>query len=198
MERNKKVIWGILLVLSGVLIALCSIGVINFPFGISLWQIALAVVVMAVLIEGVLRIEFSQTFLMLGIEVIIFEEAIGALVGATEADWINNGVVIFTSLLIGIGLDLIFGGLKRRLKKGRFKLLHLEGGILAFVRYDGKKSYLTIANASYQQCDISFSTSVTSMIIKKESSSFKLPCLSAEIYLLRDNNTDITIKTTDK
>ena len=88
MERNKKVIWGILLVLSGVLIALCSIGVINFPFGISLWQIALAVVVMAVLIEGVLRIEFSQTFLMLGIELIIFEEAIGALVGVAAVVYI--------------------------------------------------------------------------------------------------------------
>ena len=157
MKHNNKILWGILLVLTGVLVALSALGMLSFPMGISIWKIVLAVGVMAVLIEGILRLEFSQTFLMLGIEVIIFEEAIGALLGKTEADWINNWVVILISLLIGIGLDLIFAGLKRRLKKGRFKLFCSDNAFADGLKYiDASKMKKEYIRSNFGDFEVRF------------------------------------------
>ncbi len=155
--KHNKILWGVLLILAGVLVALFSLGTVSFPMGITIWKIVLAVVVMAVLIEGILRLEFAQTFLMAGIEVIIFEEAIGALLGKSEEDWINNWIVILISLLIGIGFDLIFGGLKRRIKKGRSKLFCSDNAFADGLKYiDASKMKKEYIRSNFGDFEVRF------------------------------------------
>lgn len=124
--NRKTVIWGILLILAGVAIALCTLGVIDLPMDISPWRVILGVCVLCVLVEGLSRFEFSQTFLMAGIEVILFEGQIGILIGKNEENWINNWIVLLVAVLVGAGLDMIFSGLKKRCKVKRGKRFGVE------------------------------------------------------------------------
>lgn len=121
MRHMKKAVWGIVLILVGVVMALCALGVIPLPTGISPWRILVGVGVGFILIEGLLDLNFAQAFLMAGILFMIFEESIGALIGKSEANWMSNLVVILIALLVGAGFDMIFGGLKRRFKEKRKK-----------------------------------------------------------------------------
>lgn len=157
MKHYKKILWGILLVLAGVLVALSSLDMVSFPMGISIGKIVLGVVVMYVLIDGLLRLSFVQTFLMLGIELIIFEEVTGALLGKSEANWINNGVVIMVAVLVGIGFDMIFGGLKRRLKKGRFKLFWSDNAFADGLKYiDASKLKKEYVRSNFGDFEVRF------------------------------------------
>lgn len=119
--KRKTIVWGSLLILAGVLVALCTLGVIEIPMGISPWRIILGVGVLFVLVEGLSRLEFAQTFVMAGVEVILFEAQIGTLIGKTEENWINNWIVLLIAALIGAGLDMIFSGVKHKfkIKKGK-------------------------------------------------------------------------------
>ena len=79
-------------------------------------------------------------------------------------------------------------------KTGEFKLLHIDENILAFLRYDSKGAYLTVANVSEHSYDISFSANAVSMTEGRESTTFKITGISAGIYLLKDRKTNIIIK----
>ena len=119
--KRKTVIWGGLLILVGVLVALCTLGVIEIPMGISPWRVILGAFVLLVLVDGLSSLDFVQVLLMAGIEVMLFEAQIGTLIGKTEENWINNWVVLLIAALIGAGLDMIFSGVKKRrkIKKGK-------------------------------------------------------------------------------
>lgn len=130
MRHRKKIIWGIILILTGVLAAVLALGLIKLPFEITPWRAILGAAVLFALVDGLSRLEFAQAFLMAGIEVIIFEEQIGKLIGKTEADWINNWIVILIAVLIGVGFNMIFGGLRRGRRKKRGK--HFDVNVNAF------------------------------------------------------------------
>ena len=119
MKLGKKIIWGILLILAGVLIAALSLGAVTLPFEVEPWRVILGIVVLVALIDGLSRLEFVQTFLMAGIELMLFEEQIGTLIGMTDENWISNWTVLLIAFLVGIGFDMIFGGIRSSLKKKR-------------------------------------------------------------------------------
>ena len=126
MNNRKRILWGILLILVGVAVALISLGVITLPFEISVWRIILGIAVLTVLIEGLSRLEFAQAFIMAGVEVMIFEKEIGALLGKTDENWISNWTVLLISALVGIGFNMIFKGAKRQRRIKRSKTVNVN------------------------------------------------------------------------
>ena len=126
MSQRKRILWGILLVLVGVAVALISLGVITLPFEISAWRIILGIAVLSVLIEGLSRLDFAQAFIMAGIEVMIFEKELGALLGMADENWISNWTVLLISALVGIGFNMIFKGVKRHRKIRKCKTLNVN------------------------------------------------------------------------
>lgn len=126
MKSSKRIIWGIALVLAGVLVALAALGTIVLPVDISPWRIILGVGVLAILINGLATLDFVQTFVMAGIEIMIFEKQIGELLGKTEENWINNWTVLLITFLVGAGFNMIFKGLRTSLKKRRSKIFHFN------------------------------------------------------------------------
>lgn len=124
--KRKTVVWGSLLILVGIAIALCSLGIIEIPLGISPWRIILGICVLCVLVDGLASLDFTQIFLMAGIEVILFEGAIGMLIGKTEENWINNWIVLLIAVLIGAGFNMIFSGVKRKHKIKKSKHFGVE------------------------------------------------------------------------
>ena len=137
--KSKRIIWGIVLIAVGVLIALSSLGMLEIPAGISAWQIILGILEILVLIDGASKLDFAQSFLALGVELIIFEKPIGVLIGKSDENWISNWAVIGISLLVGIGFNLIFkdvkhkASLKRKSKDKTMYQMHAFGDHLRYI-----------------------------------------------------------------
>ncbi len=122
MKRTKRIAFGIILILLGVALALSAAGVLDIPGlpgGLSVWRIALCVVLLFCALNSLLKLEFTGACFLFGLIVLVLEEFLGKLVGASDANWFNNWLIILIALLIGIGLDLIFKGfrLTKRAKK---------------------------------------------------------------------------------
>lgn len=158
MKLTKRIVWGILLIAAGVLIALLSLGAVTLPFDLRPGDVILGIGVLLVLVEGISRLAFAQTFLMAGIELIIFEEEIGSLLGKTEDNWINNWAVILISLLIGIGFDMIFNGIKDRIKGKKRKLFTVNAtGFGDHVKYiDSSKMHTEYYRNNFGDAEIHF------------------------------------------
>ena len=124
MKLRNRIIWGFLLIAGGVLVALTALDIISIPFAISPWKIILGLFLLCAVVDGLSKLDFAQAFIMLGFEVIVFEEAIGTLLGKTEANWINNWTVLLIAMLIGIGFNLIFRSLHIRRRVKRFKIFN--------------------------------------------------------------------------
>jgi predicted membrane protein len=105
------VIAGLLLIALAVFMVLGSLGIgFNMPADIQVWQWIVGGFLLLALFDGIRKLEFVQTFLMLGFEVMVFEPQLGALFGFAEKNWISNWLVFFVSLLVGIGFSMIFKG----------------------------------------------------------------------------------------
>lgn len=114
MNKNVgRILSGLALIAIAVFIVLGSFGIgFSFPGGVEVWQWIVGAFVLMTLIDGLRRLEFVEVFLMLGFEVMIFEPQLGILFGFAERDWISNWLVFFVSLLIGIGMSMIFKGFR--------------------------------------------------------------------------------------
>ena len=112
MEKNiGRILSGIALIALAVFIVLGSFGIgFSFPGNIEVWQWIVGVLLFMALIDSLRRLEFVEVFLMLGFEVMVFEPQLGLLFGFTEENWISNWLVFFVSLLVGIGMSMIFKG----------------------------------------------------------------------------------------
>ena len=117
--RSERIGFGLLLVVLGVVIALCALGVIPPVVGISPWRLILGALLVFVIVDGVVKLDFFKTFVCLGFELMLFEEPIGKLLGMSEANWINNWTVLLVTALIGIGFNIIFRSARRAGKKKR-------------------------------------------------------------------------------
>ncbi len=122
MRKTKRIAFGIILILLGVTLALSVAGVLDIPAlpdGLPVWRIVLCVVLLFCTIDTLLKLEFTGASFLLGLMILVLEEFLGKLVGASSANWFNNWLVMLIALMIGIGLDLIFKGFrfKKRAKK---------------------------------------------------------------------------------
>lgn len=115
MKLKKRIFWGLLLIALGVLIALSSLDLFELSaYGLSTFKIVFGVIVLCALVAGIVSINFKQIFFMLGLEVIIFEGALGVLLGKSSENWVNNWVVLLVALLLGFGFDMIFKGIRKK------------------------------------------------------------------------------------
>ena len=105
------VLAGLALIAVAVVILLGSLGIgFTMPAGIEAWQWVVGVILFLAFIDGLRRLDLVSVMLMLGFEVMVFEPQLGMLFGFGEANWISNWLVFFVSLLLGIGLSMIFKG----------------------------------------------------------------------------------------
>ena len=117
--KSRRVIFGILLVLAGVLIAISAFDVIPPIAGISSWRIFAGAVLLGIVIDGFIKLNFFKAFLCLGFEIIVFEELLGRLMGRSDENWIHNATVLLMASLIGFGLNLIFRNSRRSVRVKR-------------------------------------------------------------------------------
>ncbi len=122
MKRTKRIVFGIVLILLGITLALSVAGVLDLPAlpeGLSVWRIVLGVALLFCAIDLLLKLEFTGAFLFLGLITLMLEEFLSTFFVTNDADWFNNWMVMLIALMIGIGLDLIFKGFRhnRRFKK---------------------------------------------------------------------------------
>lgn len=161
MKLTKRILWGILLIAAGVLIALLSIGSATLPFNLKPGDVILGILVLLVLIDGISRLEFTKIFLMAGIELIIFEEELGSALGKTDENWINNWAIILISLLIGIGFDMIFKGVKDHIrgKKRSFFSINTSGFGDRVKYIDSSKMHTEYYRNNFGDAEIHFENS---------------------------------------
>lgn len=120
MKIRTRIVWGILLIVVGVLVALNALGIFEGFMGISLWKILLGTFVLFAIIDGIVKLNFMQSFLMLGVELMLFERYIGGLIGIESENWISNWTVLLIAFLLGAGFDMIFKSIKGRYKSNKF------------------------------------------------------------------------------
>ena len=114
--KSRRIAFGLVLVAVGMMIALSALGVIPTIAGISPWKVILGAVLLSLVVEGIIKMNFFKIFLCLGFEIILFEELIGGFIGKSESDWINNWTVMIVMGLVGFGLNLIFANTRRSTK----------------------------------------------------------------------------------
>ena len=120
-KHRKTVIWGVILIAAGVLVALLSLGMIALPMDIAPWRIIVGILVLCVFIDELSKLDFAGSLLMASVELMIFEKPLGILLGKGEENWFSNWTVVLVALLVGGGLDLILGGYKKKWNRARGK-----------------------------------------------------------------------------
>ena len=138
MKKNVgRIFAGLALIAVAVLVILGTLGIgFEFPGGIEVWQWVVGIIVFVVLIESLRHLDLVPAFLMLGFEVMIFEPQLGLIFGFEEKNWISNWLVLFVSVLIGIGFSMMFRGVKVKLKVKKNTL----GGVVKYVDCTNMKS----------------------------------------------------------
>ena len=110
-KKIGRIIVGIVLVALAALIVMSALDIgIKMPADIQVWQWIVGSLILIVALHSIINLVLFSTFLMLGIEVMVFEPQLGWLFGFEEADWISNWLVLLISVLAGIGFSLIFKG----------------------------------------------------------------------------------------
>lgn len=116
--KNGKFFWGSVLILTAVVIILQQLGVTTELFavlgGISVWDIIMAIVGLALLITSFIKLEFGWSVILLATAYIAFEDNIAYLIGREGEDLANNWIIFGAAVLIAIGINCIFGGIKKK------------------------------------------------------------------------------------
>lgn len=136
-KSKNSIFWGIVLVAAAVLLILQGAGV-NLGYNISVWRIILGAFCLAMLIDRLIRLRFTEIVFPLAFLFLIFEAPIAHAVGrpADDLDLINNWIVIIAALLLTIGLKAIIperGG-HRSFDKVSSSTMYLDGGDLSSVK----------------------------------------------------------------
>lgn len=108
-KRSQNVFWGIVLILTAVVLILDGIGY-ELGYGIKPWRIILGVVLTAWLISNIVKRHFADIFFPLAFMFIVFEKPIAHAIGRADNDLnlISNWVVLLAALLLTIGFGKIF------------------------------------------------------------------------------------------
>ena len=159
--KIRTFLWGCLLILAGVAIALVSTGAVSLPVELPIGRMIPGVFILILFVNGLAKLNFTEAMLMLGFEVMLFEKQIGVLFGKGGEEWISNWTVFFVSLLIGIGLDMIFKSAAQRLRRRRskgFEIFHRTfGDQLKYV--DASKLKKQYFRNTFGDCEIRFENS---------------------------------------
>lgn len=133
MINRKRSIWGLLLILLGVLIAVDKLGLIQ---NVSLFRMVFSVALGLMAIRHIVKLEFFGFFLPLAIIGILYDSQLNITA-------ITPWTIIFIALLFSAGLNIMFKERKKSIK-GRFATENISG-------YD---------NGSFIKLDVLFTESI--------------------------------------
>ena len=105
-RRWRPIFWGLVLVLAAAILILDGAGV-RFGYGINAWRIIFGVLLLAWLVSAVIRRQFADLFIPLGILFLVFEAPIAKAVGRESGKLLPTWTVIVAMILITIGMNMI-------------------------------------------------------------------------------------------
>lgn len=109
-DKKGKIFWGVFLILAAVFLI---VGRMGFLKGVGLWTILFALFWVAVLIRGLVRLEFGLILFPIAFLCIIFDEQLGI-----EA--LTPWTVLAAALLGTIGLDMLFHKWRRSIHHEKY------------------------------------------------------------------------------
>ena len=116
--KSWKILTGLGLILGAILIVLDAIGImaplISTIGGVSVFEMILALVLLALIIERLIRGRISSIFFYLGFLFMIFEENIAYVCKLENANIINNWLVLLIALMLTVGFESLFSSFKRK------------------------------------------------------------------------------------
>ncbi len=106
---GKGVFWGVILILSAVLIILDALGTgLGFLTGVPAIRIVLGVICAAWAVSELVKLKISHIFFPLAFVFMLFESKIAELIGSKNPDLISNWLLLLCALLLTIGTSIIF------------------------------------------------------------------------------------------
>ena len=127
--KMGKIFWGILFILAAALLILDALGVtapLIGTFGkVSVPAIIVGIILIAIIINRLIRRKIGSIFFPLAFLFMIFEKNIAHFFSLKSENIINNALVLLIALLLTIGAGLIFGGMgtRTRIVEG----VHIKG-----------------------------------------------------------------------
>lgn len=117
----KKIIWGVLLLAAAVLLVLMELGV-GFGagggiFGFSTMDIVVAAVLLAIGVNCCIDRNWEILPFVAAVLFCALESDIARLVGSSNSNLMNNGVVFLCAVIASVGISLLSSPLKKRKKK---------------------------------------------------------------------------------
>ena len=145
----RKIIAGLGLILAAVLLVLDALGIIapivSVVGEITLFEIVGGLIIIALIIERLIRGKIPSIFLLLAFLFMIFEENIAFVCGLENDNIINNWLVLLVALLLAVGFSILFPSRKR--KKSRVS----HGGT---IEINGKRAESNLGSSTiYIDCE---------------------------------------------
>lgn len=100
-------VWGIVLVLAAVLLVLEGLGMGFGAYGVSLWRVALGILLLAWFLKELIRLNIPAIFFPAALIFMLFEENIANLLGREDPNIISNWYVLLAALLLTAGFSAI-------------------------------------------------------------------------------------------
>lgn len=156
---KKKLFWGLFLILAGAYLIVSQMGYLP-PVGVM--RTLLTVAALAILIQSLLHLSFGGILFPLALFGILYDEQLGI----TE---ITPWTILVAALLLTIGLNLIFGGIKKKHRRDKWdyhdkhekfnSVETVEEGenIQVETKFGGVTRYITTENFHYAAVDAKFS-----------------------------------------
>lgn len=145
-HKTGNIIWGVGLILAAMLWLTNSMGMLDLG-DIGFFSVLITLFMVVVLINGVRKVNFFEMLMPLAVICIIYDEPLGL-------EDITPWPVIGAALLCSIGLELIFGSLKRKHKFGGFHSGHVGNGHTAAFCDEKGQVFDNIV-----QCNVKFGSS---------------------------------------
>ena len=102
---KKSLFWGLVLILAAVVLILEGSGIV-LPGGINLWRILGGVILVAIIIERLIRVRIADVIFPLAFLLLLFEAPLAQALGKGD-DLISNWTVLLAALLLTIGANIL-------------------------------------------------------------------------------------------
>ena len=107
-RRFRPIFWGIVLVIAAVVLILDGAGVLDkLGYGINVWRIVGGVLLFAWLVYMLVRRQFADIFIPLGLLFLVFEGPIAQAAGRTDGKLLPTWIVIVATILLTVGFSII-------------------------------------------------------------------------------------------
>lgn len=106
----SKLFWGVIFILSAVLIILDAIGAeMGFLNGIPVFRSIIVLLLVSVAVEQLIKRDFGGVFFPLAAAFMIYEAQIAKWLSLESSNIISNWLVLVVALLLTVGCYLLFG-----------------------------------------------------------------------------------------